>query len=64
MNYDELKNYTDVYDLQQDFMTLQSQGFSQIGDLVAAMHVLNARQETKFRWRDWTIYSGRRNGSC
>jgi hypothetical protein len=41
MNYDELKNYTDVYDLQQDFMTLQSQGFSQIGDLVAAMHVLN-----------------------
>jgi hypothetical protein len=41
MNYEELKNYTDVYDLQQDFMTLQSQGFSQIGDLVAAMHVLN-----------------------
>jgi hypothetical protein len=41
MDYEELKNYTDVYDLQQDFMTLQSQGFSNIGDLVSAMHVLN-----------------------
>jgi hypothetical protein len=45
MNYEELKNYTDVYDLQQDFMTLQSQGFSQIGDLVAAMARAQSRQK-------------------
>ncbi len=28
MEYEELKDYTDVYDLQQDFLTVQSQGFS------------------------------------
>ena len=41
MDYEELKDYTDVYDLQQDFITLQSQAFSPVGDLSAAMRVLN-----------------------
>ena len=38
MEYDQLKAYTDAYDLQQDFLTVQAQGFSSVGDLAAAMH--------------------------
>jgi hypothetical protein len=41
MDYEELKQYTDVYDLQQDFLTVQSQGFPAVGELAAAMHVLD-----------------------
>lgn len=41
MDYEELKDYTDIYDLQQDFLTVQSQGFPAVGELTAAMHVLN-----------------------
>lgn len=38
MDYDQLKAYTDAYDLQQDFLTVQAQGFALVGDLAAAMH--------------------------
>jgi hypothetical protein len=41
MDYDQLKDYTDAYDLQQDFLTVQAQGFASVGDLSAATHVLN-----------------------
>jgi len=41
MEYDQLKDYTDAYDLQQDFLTVQAQGFSSVGNLAAAMHVLD-----------------------
>jgi hypothetical protein len=41
MEYEQLKDYTDAYDLQQDFLTVQSQGFSSVGNLAAAMHVLD-----------------------
>jgi hypothetical protein len=39
MEYDQLKAYTDAYDLQQDFLTVQAQGFAAVGDLAAAMHL-------------------------
>jgi hypothetical protein len=39
MEYDQLKAYTDAYDLQQDFLTVQAQGFASVGDLAAAMHL-------------------------
>jgi hypothetical protein len=38
MDYDQLKAYTDAYDLQQEFLTVQAQGFASLGDLAAAMH--------------------------
>jgi hypothetical protein len=38
MEYEQLKAYTDAYDLQQDFLTVQAQGFASLGDLAAAMH--------------------------
>jgi hypothetical protein len=41
MEYEQLKDYTDAYDLQQDFLTVQSQGFTSVGNLAAAMRVLN-----------------------
>lgn len=41
MEYDQLKDYTDAYDLQQDFLTVQAQGFASVGDLVAALRVLD-----------------------
>jgi hypothetical protein len=41
MEYEQLKDYTDAYDLQQDFLSVQSQGFSSVGNLAAAMRVLN-----------------------
>jgi hypothetical protein len=41
MEYEQLKDYTDAYDLQQDFLAVQSQGFTSVGDLAAAMRVLN-----------------------
>lgn len=33
MDYDELKNYTDVYDLQQVFLSLQDRSFQAMSDL-------------------------------
>jgi prefoldin subunit 5 len=41
MEYDQLKDYTDAYDLQQDFLTVQAQGFASVGDLAAALRVLD-----------------------
>jgi hypothetical protein len=41
MEYEQLKDYTDAYDLQQDFLSVQSQGFSSVGNLAGAMRVLN-----------------------
>jgi len=41
MDYAQLKDYTDAYDLQQDFLSVQSQGFSSVGNLAGAMHVLD-----------------------
>ncbi|MGZ4860659.1 MAG: hypothetical protein ACXV8M_13940, partial [Candidatus Angelobacter sp.] len=41
MEYEQLKDYTDAYDLQQDFLTVQAQGFASVGDLIAATRVLN-----------------------
>ena len=41
MDYEELKNYTDAYDDQQDFITIQNLAFPMIGELSAAMQVLN-----------------------
>jgi hypothetical protein len=41
MDYEELKNYTDAYDDQQDFTTLQNLAFPIVGELFAAMQVLN-----------------------
>jgi len=41
MDYEELKKYSDVYDLQQDFIYLQGQAFSSVGDLSASMKVLD-----------------------
>jgi hypothetical protein len=41
MEYDQLREYTDAYDLQEGFLTVQAQGFSSVGDLVAAMRVLD-----------------------
>jgi hypothetical protein len=41
MEYEQLKEYTVAYDLQQDFLTVQAQGFASVGDLVAALRVLD-----------------------
>ena len=41
MDYEQLKDYTDAYDLQQDFLTVQAQGFTSVGNLAAALRVLN-----------------------
>lgn len=41
MEYEQLKAYTDAYDLQQDFLTVQAQGFASVGDLAAAMHLFD-----------------------
>ena len=41
MEYEQLKAYTDAYDLQENFLTVQAQGFASVGDLVAAMHMFD-----------------------
>lgn len=41
MDYEQLKDYTDAYDLQQDFLMVQAQGFTSVGNLAAALRVLN-----------------------
>ncbi|HEY4676261.1 MAG TPA: hypothetical protein VIJ01_03825 [Candidatus Angelobacter sp.] len=41
MEYEQLKAYTDAYDLQQSFLTVQEQGFASVGDLVAALHLFD-----------------------
>ncbi|HET9364724.1 MAG TPA: hypothetical protein VFP71_06975 [Candidatus Angelobacter sp.] len=42
MDYEELKNYTDAYDDQQDFTTLQNLAFPMVGELLAAMQMLGS----------------------
>jgi hypothetical protein len=41
MDYEELKNYTDAYDDQQNFITVQNLALPTIGELSAAMQALN-----------------------
>lgn len=41
MEYEQLKDYTDAYDLQENFLAVQAQGFTSVGNLAAAMRVLN-----------------------
>jgi hypothetical protein len=41
MEYEQLREYTDAYDLQEGFLMVQAQGFASVGDLVAALRVLD-----------------------
>jgi hypothetical protein len=40
MRYNELKQYTDVYDTQQLFQTLESQGFNTVTEITPGMQLL------------------------